>query len=150
MPMVTYVDPNPNAEVVYPSPREMELQAWIDVAVESNRAIDTYLRTVDPTLPEHYGMPVDGVRRVVESLRHETTERGRTFAALDRLAGKVAAMHPGARVGLSVSVVDGDWCIYINGPGAIFGHGIADIAQAESDLGRSDWSVPVYYPKQED
>lgn len=44
-------------------------EAWMKVAVESNKALDAYLRSVDPDLPEHYGMPTDGVRLVVERLR---------------------------------------------------------------------------------
>lgn len=41
-------------------------RAWIAVAVESNRAIDTYLRTVSPRAADGYGMPVDGVRHAIE------------------------------------------------------------------------------------
>lgn len=40
-------------------------KAWIAVAVESNRDIYTYLRSIYPALSEQYGMPVDGVRDVV-------------------------------------------------------------------------------------
>lgn len=36
--------------------------AWIRVAEDSNRDIDQLLREYDPTLPKHYGMPVDGIR----------------------------------------------------------------------------------------
>lgn len=122
-----------------------EVRAWNEVAAQSNRDVDAYLRTVDPTLPREYGMPVDGVRRVVESLRHETTDRGRVFAALDRLAGFVRGMYPDSRIGFSVSAVDGDWCIYCDGPGIIFGKSAANISQAESDIGRSDFTTPAYY-----
>lgn len=45
-----------------------EANGWATVAAESNKAIDAYLRSVDPTLPEHYGMPIDGVRMVVSAL----------------------------------------------------------------------------------
>ena len=45
-----------------------EQDAWVEVTVESNKAIDAYLREIWPELPEHYGMPVDGVRKVVERL----------------------------------------------------------------------------------
>lgn len=59
--------------------REAEAdQAWIKVAVESNQAVDKYLRSVDPSLPKHYGMPVDGVRRVIQTLQTELeAERNR-------------------------------------------------------------------------
>ena len=42
------------------------IEDWNAVAVESNNAVEEYLRSVYPDLPEHYGMPVDGVRMVVE------------------------------------------------------------------------------------
>lgn len=45
-----------------------ELEAWNTVAADSNKELDRYLREVMPGLPEHYGMPVDGVRRVVKYL----------------------------------------------------------------------------------
>jgi len=61
-----------------------ETEAWNEVAAQSNRDLDAYLRTVDPTLPEHYGMPVDGVRRVVESLRTALAE-AKTQADLSRI-----------------------------------------------------------------
>jgi hypothetical protein len=46
-----------------------EQKAWIHVAVEAFKELDNYLRTIDPSLPRHYGMPVDGVRRVIESIQ---------------------------------------------------------------------------------
>lgn len=46
---------------------ELECSAWRQVAVDSNRALHAYLR--DHGEPEHYGMPVDGVRHVVERLQ---------------------------------------------------------------------------------
>jgi hypothetical protein len=49
-------------------------QAWMRVAEESNKAVDAYLRAVDPTLPVHYGMPVDGVRRIVQKLQIQNKE----------------------------------------------------------------------------
>lgn len=60
---------NPEAFEAAFGPAETELEAWSQVAAESNHALDAYLREVDPTLPEHYGMPVDGVRQVVEKLQ---------------------------------------------------------------------------------
>lgn len=48
-----------------------ELENWQNVAVEANKALDAYLRTKEPDLPEHYGMPVDGVRIVIEGLEIE-------------------------------------------------------------------------------
>lgn len=115
--------------------------AWSDVAAESNRAIDAYLREVDPTLPEHYGMPVDGIRRVVAGIRNAATERGLFLAALDGLAAAVAVMHPSAVVGLGAGVADGEWCIYMNARPVIIGHGSEGVGQAMADLGRSDWSA---------
>lgn len=41
--------------------------AWNRVAVESNRAIDAYCRSLCPDLPEHYGMPLDAVKHVVRA-----------------------------------------------------------------------------------
>ena len=41
-------------------------KGWIEVAVESNKAIDSYLRELEPDLEEHYGMPVDGIRKVLK------------------------------------------------------------------------------------
>lgn len=41
-------------------------QAWATVAVEANRQLDAYLRTVSPRAAEGYGMPVDGVRHAIE------------------------------------------------------------------------------------
>ena len=47
-----------------------ECSAWRTVAVESNKALSQYLR--DHGEPkEHYGMPVDGVRHVVNQLEQE-------------------------------------------------------------------------------
>ncbi len=46
-----------------------ELQSWQTVAIDSYNAIDAYLREVNPILPEHYGMPVDGIRRTLEYVR---------------------------------------------------------------------------------
>lgn len=43
-----------------------ESEGWIKVAVEANKAVDAYLRAEFPGLEEHYGMPVDGVRCVVQ------------------------------------------------------------------------------------
>jgi hypothetical protein len=63
----------PNPEML----REMSHphdEAWMKVAQESNIAIDQYLRKLKPDLPEHYGMPVDGVRMVVEHLTAQNDE----------------------------------------------------------------------------
>lgn len=59
------------------------------------------------------------------------TDRAAFLAALDILAGKVAAIAPGARVGLSASAIDSDWCVYFNGPPLFLGHTVADLAAAE-------------------
>jgi predicted nucleic acid-binding Zn-ribbon protein len=48
-----------------------EQKAWIQVAAESNGAVDAYLKQIEPSLEEPYGMPVDGVRRVVEMLQEQ-------------------------------------------------------------------------------
>lgn len=50
-----------------------ERVAWSNVAAQSNRDVDDYLRTIYPALGEHYGMPVDGVRRAVVA-HHEAAE----------------------------------------------------------------------------
>jgi hypothetical protein len=42
--------------------------AWIRTAIEANKTLDAYLRSINPQLPEHYGMPVDGVRQTVEAV----------------------------------------------------------------------------------
>lgn len=42
-----------------------EREAWANVAAQSNKEIDTYLRHIEPALPKEYGMPLDGVRMVV-------------------------------------------------------------------------------------
>jgi predicted HAD superfamily Cof-like phosphohydrolase len=56
-------------------PREKDTlthdEAWIQTAVGANHSLDAYLRSIDPTLPEHYGMPVDGVRYVIERLQRK-------------------------------------------------------------------------------
>lgn len=57
-----------------------ERESWSRVAVMSNVSVDEYLRSVFPTLGEHYGMPVDGVRMIVEA-HHEVSER--LFGLLD-------------------------------------------------------------------
>jgi hypothetical protein len=59
-----------------------EQEAWIEVATESNIAVDAYLREVWPDLPEHYGMPVDGVRKVISRLEaiKEAAEKWRNTA----------------------------------------------------------------------
>ena len=55
-------------EIIW-SPTEQE--SWIEVAAEANRNLDAYLREVMPELPEHYGMPADGVRMVVKKLQKQ-------------------------------------------------------------------------------
>lgn len=50
-----------------------ERVAWSNVAAQSNRDVDDYLRTIYPALGEHYGMPVDGIRRAVTA-HHEAAE----------------------------------------------------------------------------
>lgn len=50
-----------------------ERVAWSNVAARSNWDIDEYLRTIYPALGEHYGMPVDGIRRAVNA-HHEAAE----------------------------------------------------------------------------
>jgi chromosome segregation ATPase len=51
-----------------------EFQAWSRVAAKANRELDAYLRKVHPSLPKHYGMPVDGVRTVIEAEREAVRE----------------------------------------------------------------------------
>jgi len=51
--------------------RIAELEAWQSVAVDSNKAIEKYLREKCPALPEEYGMPLDAVRIVVSGLEAE-------------------------------------------------------------------------------
>lgn len=53
-----------------------ECEAWRRVAVDSNKAIDAYLRQLDPALPEHYGMPVDGIRRTVKEIKTNASMDG--------------------------------------------------------------------------
>lgn len=60
-------------------PCHPECEAWRAVAVESNKSVDAYLRSIMPALPLHYGMPVDGVRKVIEFVR-----KGETVLLLDR------------------------------------------------------------------
>ena len=42
-----------------------ECESWRTVAAQSNRDIDAWLRQIYPFLPEHYGMPLDGIRRAL-------------------------------------------------------------------------------------
>ena len=58
--------------------------------------------------------------------------RPELLACLDVLAGKVAAIAPGARVGFGASAVDGDWVVYFNGPPLILGHNAADLLAADA------------------
>lgn len=51
-----------------------ERVAWSNVAAQSNRDVDEYLRTIFPSLGDHYGMPVDGMRRAVAA-HHEAAEK---------------------------------------------------------------------------
>lgn len=60
-------------------------QAWSEVATESNKAIDAYLRSLLPSLPEHYGMPVDGIRRVFKSLVEQLASAQADSRRLDAL-----------------------------------------------------------------
>jgi hypothetical protein len=57
-----------------------ECEGWRSVAVDAFKAIDAYARSIFPELPEHYGMPVDGVRKAFESAiraaANRTTEDG--------------------------------------------------------------------------
>ncbi len=55
--------------------RIAELEGWQKVAADSNRAIDAYLRTKKPDLPEDYGMPVDGVRIVIAELEKRLEDK---------------------------------------------------------------------------
>lgn len=48
--------------------------AWIQVAVESNKAITEYLRSIYPDLSEAFGMPVDGVRVVIDWMISRITD----------------------------------------------------------------------------
>lgn len=60
-------------------------------------------------------------------------DRSDFLASLDVLAGEVAAVTPGARVGFMASTIDGDWCVYVNGPPLLMGHTPADL-RAAADL----------------
>ena len=51
-----------------------ELRAWNNVAAESNKSVDAYLRQLYPDLPEHYGMPVDCIRQTIEHLLSKVAE----------------------------------------------------------------------------
>lgn len=44
-------------------------QAWMWTSSESNRRLDKVLREFSPDLPTHYGMPEDGVRKVLQELK---------------------------------------------------------------------------------
>ena len=47
---------------------------WITVAAQSNKDIDEYLKKIDPTLPDQYGMPLDGVKHVIRNLLNNLME----------------------------------------------------------------------------
>jgi hypothetical protein len=64
-------------------------------------------------------------------------DRTAFLVALDAFARKVAVLLPGARIGLSASVNDADWCVYVNGPPLFLGHGPADLPTAERDLAQA-------------
>lgn len=51
-----------------------KLEDWITAAVQSNREVDAYLRSVDMSLPKTYGMPIDGVRMVIQGLQMQLAE----------------------------------------------------------------------------
>jgi seryl-tRNA synthetase len=61
-----------NADVMMSILNEvLEQRAWIRVAAESNGAVDAYLKQIEPSLKVPYGMPVDGVRHVIEMLQEQ-------------------------------------------------------------------------------
>lgn len=82
---------------------------------------------------------------VDEPLALRVPEVAREMVALRELAASVSHKHPATRVGYAQSVMDADWCIYLNGPGVIFGHGPEDIAAAEADLYNDAPPYPRYY-----
>jgi hypothetical protein len=61
-------------------------------------------------------------------------DRPTFLVALDAFARAVSARAPGAKVGLTASVSDGDWCVYFNGPALFFGHTPEDLEAASRDL----------------
>lgn len=69
-----------------------------------------------------------------EPLALRVPEVAEKLCAARRLAEHIAATMPGATIGVSMSVVDDDWCVYVNGPGVIFGHSSEDAVQALADL----------------
>ncbi len=68
-----------------------EHRGWRAVAVQSNRDVDAYLRQVMPDLQEHYGMPVDGVRQVVEDARAQKDVRDERVAAVKAILKQKAS-----------------------------------------------------------
>lgn len=56
-------------EIIEGLEREINLlEPWQATAAESFMAIESYCRKLYPELPEHYGMPQDGVRKTIEYL----------------------------------------------------------------------------------
>ncbi len=45
-----------------------EERGWIQVVIQSNNAVDALLRKYNPGLPEHYGMPVDGLQLTIDHI----------------------------------------------------------------------------------
>lgn len=76
--------------------RIAELEPWQEVAIQSNNAIDAYLREKKPDLPDHYGMPVDGVRMVIaeleENVRNISAVKNESIA---ELKAKVESLRRG-------------------------------------------------------
>ncbi len=50
-----------------------ELDAWNKTASDAFDSLDSYLHSVNEDLPEHYGMPVDGVKATIEKLRVQSS-----------------------------------------------------------------------------
>lgn len=82
---------------------------------------------------------------VDEPLALRVPEVAKEMVSLRELAASVSHRHPATSVGYAQSVTDADWCIYLGGPGIIFGHGPEDIAAAEADLSNDALPYPRYY-----
>lgn len=121
--------------------------AWAETAAQHGRNEAFYRDLVQETgriLGRACYRQDDG-NYVDEPLALRVPEVARDMVTLRELAASVSHRHPATPVGYAQSVTDADWCIYLNGPGIIFGHGPEDIAAAGADLSNDALPYPRYY-----
>lgn len=81
------------ADVNNPKDRLIEeLKGANNMASQAFQSLDDYLHSINPDLPEHYGMPVDGVRQTVEYVKAQAelaTESGQSVEGLAVIKGGI-------------------------------------------------------------